>query len=123
MMRRKKNWFVSILKPLSVAMIPLLFFVVLCLRSGVVSLEYKLSSLDKKKMELMKDKKVLMAEKARLLSIERFEKVAGDGFVFVIPDRVRVVSIKSVKGNDTYNASYAAHEKLAARNLADTWRN
>ncbi len=97
------------LKPLSIAMLLLSIFSIVWLRSSFVSLEYSISSLEKKKSVLMKDRKMLAAERASLLSVERFEKVAGNSTVnsgFVFPDRVKVVYVKKAKDNEPYRASF-----------------
>lgn len=100
----RKNKIIEILKPLSVVILLLSIFSIVWLRSSFISLEYCISSLEKKKSLLMKDRKVLIAERASLLSVERFEKVAANGFVF--PDRVKVVYVKKAKDNEPYKASF-----------------
>jgi len=93
-MIRRKNRFVELLKPLSIVLLLFSIFGTVWLRSGIVSLEYRLSRLENKKKELMRDTKVMLAERASLLSVERFEKVAMDGTGFTFPDRVKVVFVK-----------------------------
>jgi cell division protein FtsL len=97
------------LKPLCIVVLLLSIFSIVWLRSSFVSLEYSISSLEKKKSVLMKDRKMLAAERASLLSVERFEKVAGNSNVngrFTFPDRVKVVYVKKAKDNEPYRASF-----------------
>ncbi|MEW6739652.1 MAG: hypothetical protein ACOYU2_01340 [Nitrospirota bacterium] len=108
-MIRRQNRLIAMLKPLSIAMLLLSIFSIVWLRSSFVSLEYGISSLEKKKSVLMKDRKMLAAERASLLSVERFEKVAGNSTVnsgFAFPDRVKVVYVKKAKDNEPYRASF-----------------
>lgn len=105
----RKNKIIEILKPLSIVMLLLSIFSIVWLRSSFVSLEYSISSLEKKKAVLMKNRKMLTAERANLSSVERFEKVAGNGIVngrFTFPDRVKVVYVKKAKDNEPYRASF-----------------
>ena len=92
-MRHKREsapaWF---FKRLLVLLVILSVFAIVWLRSGVRSLEYGLSSLEKKKQQLMKENKLLAAERANLMSFERFQKTADEGFV--VPDRIKVVYVK-----------------------------
>src|SRR5512147_2323245 len=97
---RRRSRLLWLMKPLSVMVLLLSLFALVWLRSGVVSIEYRLSELEKTKRELMRDKKVLAAEKARLLSVARFEQGVAEGFAF--PDRVKVVHVMRGKGGDTY---------------------
>jgi hypothetical protein len=108
---KKSNLFSMLLKPFSIMLLIVGLFSVLWLRSNIVSLEYGLSNLDKKKITLMREKKMLMAERAHLLSIERFQKLASTGSGFIVPDRVRVVSVKRMKGGDTYKVSLQRAEQ------------
>lgn len=111
MRRRKKNWFIALLKPVSLLMLLFMIFGIVWLRSSVVSLEYSLSNLDKKKSELMKERKVLAAEQANLLYIGRLQSVASNGTVFEFPDRVRVVYVKESGKSDIYKASLTVADK------------
>jgi hypothetical protein len=100
----RKNKIIAMLKPLSIVMLLISIFSIVWLRSSFVSLEYSISSLEKKKTVLMRDRKMLAAERASLLSVERFEKVAANGFTF--PDRVKVVYVKKARDNEPYMASF-----------------
>ena len=110
-MIRRKNRFVELLKPLSIMLLLFSIFGTVWLRSGIVSLEYRLSRLENKKKELMRDTKVMLAERANLLSVERFEKVAMDGTGFTFPDRVRVVFVKKANEQEPHKTSLLASEK------------
>lgn len=108
-MIRRQNRLISMLKPLSIAILLMSIFSIVWLRSSVVSLEYSISSLEKKKAVLMRDRKMFVAEKASLLSIERLEKIAGNSTVnsgFVFPDRVKVVYVKKTNNDEPYMASF-----------------
>ena|SRR5208283_4256104 len=111
MRRRKKNWFVVLLKPVSLMMLLFMIFGIVWLRSSVVSLEYSLSNLEKKKTELMRDKKVLAAEQSNLLYIGRLQSVASNGAGFEFPDRVRVIYVKASDKSDIYKASLTVAKK------------
>ncbi len=102
---KKKNWFVTALKPVSLVLLLSLVFGIVWLRSSVVSLEYSLSSLETKRSELMRDRKVLIAEQANLLYIGRIQSVASNGTGLGFPDRARVVFVKASGQPDTYRAS------------------
>lgn len=110
-MIRRKNRFAEMLKPVSVVLLLFSIFGTVWLRSGIVSLEYRLSTLENRKRELMRDTKGLLAEKASLLSVERFEKVAMDGTGFTFPDRVRVVFVKRADEQEPRKTSLLAGEK------------
>ena len=111
MRRRKKNWFIALLKPVSMLILLFMIFGIVWLRSSVVSLEYSLSNLEEKKSELMREKKVLAAEQANLLYIGRLQSVASNGTGFEFPDRVRVVYVNSSGKNDIYKASLTVGDK------------
>jgi hypothetical protein len=104
MIYRKGNRLTGVLKPVCIVLLLISVFFIVWLRSSFVSFEYSISSLEKKKAELMRDGKMLAAERASLLSVERFEKVAANGFTF--PDRVKVVYVKRAKDNEPYRASF-----------------
>jgi len=110
-MIRRKNRFVELLKPLSIMLLLFSIFGTVWLRSGIVSLEYRLSRLENKKKELMRDTKVLLAERANLLSVERFEKVAMDGTGFTFPDRVKVVFVKKANEQEPRKAALLTRGK------------
>lgn len=109
MMLRRESRLLWIMKPLSVLALLFSVFLMVWLKSSVVSLEYSISSLEKKKTELMRERKLFAAERANLLSVERFQNVAANGFEF--PDRVKVVYVKSLKTTDTYTASLHADKR------------
>ena len=111
MRRRKKNWFIAFLKPVSLLMLLFMIFGIVWLRSSVVSLEYSLSNLEKKKSELMREKKVLAAEQANLLYIGRLQSIASNGAGFEFPDRVRVVYVRASGKSDIYKASLTVGDK------------
>jgi hypothetical protein len=102
--RRNKGRAVGILKVMFLATVLVLTFVAVWLRSGIVTLEYRLSDLDNKKKIVMRDGKLLAAEKARLSTMARFDGLAGQGFV--VPDRVQVVYVKQANPTDAYKASF-----------------
>ncbi len=105
---RRRRWN-NILKSLSIILLFLSIFGIIWLRTGVVSLEYRISSLEKKKKELARDIKVASVEKANLLSVEKVEAAASDEFVF--PDRARVIFVKRANDNYIHNASLSASNK------------
>lgn len=108
-MIRRENRLLALLKPLSVVMLLISIFSIVWLRSSFVSLEYSISSLEKKKAALMRGRKMLAAERASLLSVERFERVAGNSTVnggFTFPDRVKVVYVKKTNDNEPHRASF-----------------
>jgi hypothetical protein len=111
MRRRKKNWFITLLKPASLLLLLFMIFGIIWLRSSVVSLEYSLSNLEKKKSDLMSEKKALAAEQANLLYIGRLQGVASNGTGFEFPDRVRVVYVRASGKSDIYKASLTVGEK------------
>ncbi len=100
----RRNKVIFILKTFSIILLLVSVFTIVWLRSSFVSIEYSISSLEKKKTSLMRDRKALAAERASLLSVERFEKVAGSGFSF--PNRVKVVYVKKEKDKEPYRASF-----------------
>jgi hypothetical protein len=104
MIYRKGSKLTGVLKQVCIILLLISVFFIVWLRSSVISLEYSISSLEKKKAELMRDAKMLLAERASLMSVERFEKVAANGFTF--PDRVKVVYVKRTKDNEPYRASF-----------------
>lgn len=107
----KQSRLVSVLRPLSVLALICAIFSLVWIRSGVVSLEYKLSSLDKKKQTLLRENKLLAAERANLMSVERFETAAAGGFS--MPDRIRVVHVGKRAVTETRTASLSGQEGLA----------
>jgi len=111
MRRRKKNWFIAFLKPVSLLMLLFMIFGIVWLRSSVVSLEYSLSNLEKRKSELVREKKELAAEQANLLYIGRLQTVASNGTGFEFPDRVRVVYVRAPGKSDIYKASLTVGDK------------
>jgi hypothetical protein len=111
MRRRKNNWFIALLKPVSLLTLLFMVFGIVWLRSSVVSLEYSLSNLEKKRAELMREKKGLAAEQANLLYIGRLQSVASNGTGFEFPDRVRVVYVKASGKSDIYKASLTVGDK------------
>jgi hypothetical protein len=92
MRHKRESALVWLFKRMLVLLVILSVFAVVWLRSGVVSLEYSLSSLQKEKAGLMKENKLLAADRANLMSFERFEKTADEGFV--VPDRMKVVYVR-----------------------------
>ena len=106
MIQRRKSRQGIILKTAAVFCTVLLVFAVVWIRSGVVSLEYQLSSLENRKNELMKEGKGLGAERASLLAVKRFETVASADGHLVFPDRTKVVYVKNGRQGSTYAASF-----------------
>ncbi|MGD0281997.1 MAG: hypothetical protein ABSB95_06510 [Dissulfurispiraceae bacterium] len=106
MRRRKQNRVISLLKPVSLLLLLFLIFVIVWLRSSVVSLEYSLSNLENRRAELTRERKLLAAEQANLLYIGRLQSVASNGTGFGFPDRVRVVYVNASPGRDMYKASF-----------------
>ncbi len=102
---RKKNRFITALKPVSLLLLLFLIFGVVWLRSSVVSLEYSLSDLERKRSELVRETMVLTAEQANILNIGKIQNVASNGTCFGFPDRVRVVYVKTSGERDSYRAS------------------
>jgi hypothetical protein len=102
---RKGNGFISVLKPLSIALLLFMVFGIVWLRSSVVSLEYSLSNLEKKKSGIMKENKTLAAEQANLLYVGRLQNVASNGAGLEFPDRVRVVYVNTSGKPNVYTAS------------------
>ena len=111
MRRKKSNWFMALLKPVSLLTLLFMIFGIVWLRSSVVSLEYSLSNLEKKRSELMREKKVLAAEQANLLYIGRLQSVASNGTGFEFPNRVRVVYVRASGKRDIYKASLTVSER------------
>lgn len=105
---RRRRWN-NIFKSLSIIIVFLSVFGIIWLRTGVVSLEYRISILEKKKKELARDVKMASVEKANLLSVEKVETAASDEFVF--PDRTKVVFVKRANDNYIHNASLSASNK------------
>lgn len=107
----RKNKIIEMSKPFSIAMLLLSIFSIVWLRSGIVSLEYKISNLEKKKTELIISREILIAERASLLSIERFKNSALSGEKFAFPDRVKVVHVKRTADVEPYRASVVVERR------------
>lgn len=104
---RKSKWY-NIFKPAFIVFLLISVFAMIWLRSGVVSLEYKISELEKKKNEMARDIKVIAAEKSSLLSVGRLTSTSNQ---FVFPDRVRVVFVQRTDTSETSKASLSAFSK------------
>jgi hypothetical protein len=107
----RKNRLLSVLKPISIVLLCISVFTLVWLRSGIVSLEYKISNLEKKKTELIISREILIAERASLLSIERFKNSALSGEKFAFPDRVKVVHVKRTADVEPYRASVVVERR------------
>jgi hypothetical protein len=93
-----------------IAVIIMLVFSVVWIRSSVVSLEYQLSSLEIKKKELMRDAKMLGAQRTGLLTLNRFERVASSEGGLMFPDRMKVVYVKNQRERGALTASFVPNE-------------
>lgn len=102
----RKNRFAAFLKPFMTVLLAFLVFCLIWLRSSIVSLEYKINALEKKRNTMTIQRKLYAAERAKLLSIERFEKVSISGSEFRFPDRVRVVYVKKASSNEQRKTNY-----------------
>ncbi len=111
MIQRRSSRLSIVWKSAAIVCAVFLVFIVVWMRSGVVSLEYQLSSLEHKKNELMKEGKVLGAERASLLAVKRFETVASADGHLVFPDRTKVVFVKNGRQGTTYSASFVPGPK------------
>lgn len=107
----RKNRLLSVLKPISIVLFCISVFTLVWLRSGIISLEYKISNLEKKKTELIISREILIAERASLLSMERFKIIALDGEKFTFPDRVNVVHVKRTVDVEPYKASVVVERR------------
>jgi len=105
---KKSRWH-SIFKPAFIIFLLISIFATVWLRSGVVSLEYKISNLEKRKNEIARDIKVIAAQKSSLLSVGRLESASSNQFVF--PDRAKVVFVKRTDTSEMSKASLSAFSK------------
>lgn len=94
----------------AIAVIVVLVFAVVWIRSSVVSLEYQLGSLEIKKKELMRDAKTLSAQRTGLLTLKRFENVASADGGMAFPDRMKVVYVKNQRDRGTLAAAFVPGE-------------
>lgn len=102
----RRNRFAAFLKPFMTVLLAFSVFGLIWLRSSVVSLEYKINDLEKKRDAMTIQRKLYAAERAKLLSVERFEKASVSGSGFGFPDRVKVVYVKKMSGNEQRKTSY-----------------
>lgn len=93
-----------------IAVIIILIFSVVWIRSSVVSLEYQLGSLEIKKKELMRDAKTLSAQRTGLLTLKRLEGVASAEGGLTFPDRMKVVYVKNQRERGALTASFVPNE-------------
>jgi hypothetical protein len=107
-MRRTNNRTVSVIKAVSLAVLVILVFSVVWLRSSVTAIEYKLSDLEKKKIEALREQKAMVAQKAGLMAINSVEKSDLTGLGFTFPERKRVVHVKGSGEEAPYRVSYNA---------------
>jgi hypothetical protein len=107
-MRSTNNRTVSALKALSLALVVILIFSVVWLRSSVTNIEYKLSDLEKKKTEALREQKTLVAQKAGLMALTRVEKTDLAGYGFSFPERKKVVYVKGTGDEAPSRVSYNA---------------
>lgn len=106
MRRRRGSRLVPVGRIAAIAVIVVLVFSVVWIRSSVVSLEYQLSSLEIKKKELMRDAKTLGAQRAGLLTLKRLENVASSEGGLMFPDRMKVVYVKNQRDRGAMTASF-----------------
>jgi cell division protein FtsB len=102
---RRRNRLSFLLKPLCIALLLFALFGLVWLKSNVISLEYNISSLEKKKEECLKERKILFAEKANLQSFETINSSLSGDYVFVFPNRIKVIHVKRQKGPLPYKVS------------------
>jgi|NGEPerStandDraft_6_1074524.scaffolds.fasta_scaffold207884_2 hypothetical protein len=107
-MRSTNNRTVSVLKALSLALLVILVFSVVWLRSSVTTIEYKLSDLEKKKTEALREQKTLVAQKAGLMALTRVETSDLAGYGFSFPERKKVVYVKGTGYEAPSRVSYNA---------------
>ena len=86
--------FPGIVKAFIVVVLLCGLFGIVYLRSGVMQLEYTISSLEKTKMNKLRERKMLLAEKTSLLSFEKIEASLNGKQGFVLPDRIKVIHVK-----------------------------
>jgi len=105
-------------KPLCVVLLLAGLFVLIWLRSSIITAAYDLRTLEERKMDSLKESKLLLAERAKLMSIEKInasfrgvgpgQGAAGDN---LFSNRVRVIHVKRRGGQEPLKASYRGVER------------
>jgi len=108
-----KNIVFFIFKPFCIALLLISLFSLICLRSNIIKLEYEIGALEKKVAECLKERRMLLAERASLQSFEKVHASNGGNYNLVVPDRVKVVHIKTPKGSLPHKVSFK--ERLSGR--------
>ncbi len=112
MMRRKRSGFLSfMLKSFLVILLVLCVFGIVKLRSDFLKLEYSIGELENKKTNALRERKLLLAERTNILSFAKITTTQPSEEGFIIPDRIKVMSIDKNKKYMPYRAS------LEKRNL------
>jgi cell division protein FtsL len=86
-------------------------FLMIWLRTGITSLEYRVSELEAKKLKLMKEKKELLVSRSDMLSIRNVERVAMGRLGLTFPDRKKVIYVKTDEQPYQYRADYTGQSK------------
>ena len=94
-----KNIVFFIFKPFCIALLLVGLFSLICLRSHIIKLEYEIGALEKKEAECLKERRMLLAERASIQSFEKVHASSESNYNLVVPDRVKVVHIKTKKGS------------------------
>ena len=91
----RRSFTSCIIVPVGVMMLLCGVFGIVWLRSNLIAMEYGISELEKSRMDRLRETKMLMAEKAALLASQKVEKTAAGSLGLVVPDRRRVVYVKT----------------------------
>ncbi len=102
---KDKILFSGILKSLIIALLLFGLFGIVYLRSSVMKLEYTIGELEKTKMNYLRERKMFLAEKTSLLSFEKIEASLNRNQGFVLPDRIRVIHLKTEKDVSPYETA------------------
>jgi len=86
-------------------------FLLVWLRTAIVSMEYELAELNTQKMALLREERYLMAKRASLYAAKRIEDVAMKRLGMDVPDRENIFYVKRAKGAGAYMASMNESEE------------